>query len=141
MKNGPIILVEDDMDDQELIIDALKLLKVTNEVKTFDNGQKAFDFLKITDKQPFMIISDLNLPVMNGLQLKSEIDKNEYLKSKCIPFIFLSTSAETKAVKEAYDLCVQGFFVKEITYDGIYKQLKGMIDYWKSCRHPNYREP
>jgi CheY-like chemotaxis protein len=128
------------MDDQDFIIEALKLLGVPNEVKTFDNGQKAFDFLKITDKQPFMIISDLNLPVMNGLQLKAEIQKNEYLKSKSIPFIFLSTSAETKAVKEAYDLCVQGFFVKEITYEGIHQQLKGMIDYWKSSRHPNFKE-
>lgn len=140
MKNGPIILVEDDMDDQEFTIDALKLLGVPNEVKTFDNGQKAFDFLKVMDKQPFLIISDLNLPVMNGLQLKSEIEKNEYLKSKCIPFIFLSTSAESKAVQEAFDLSAQGFFVKEITYEGIYQQLKGIIDYWKNSRHPNTKE-
>lgn len=140
MKNEPIILVEDDMDDQEFIIDALKLLEVPNEVRTFDNGQKALDFLKITDKQPFLIISDVNLPVMNGLQLKHEIQKNEYLRSKSIPFIFLSTSAESKAVKEAYDLNVQGFFVKEITYEGIHQQLKGIIQYWKSCRHPNFKE-
>lgn len=140
LKNGPIILVEDDLDDQSFIIDALQILGVQNEVKTFENGQKALDFLKITDKQPFMIISDVNLPVMNGLQFKHEIQKNEYLKSKSIPFIFLSTSAETKAVKEAFDLCVQGFFVKEITFEGIRQQLKGVIDYWKNSRHPNFRE-
>lgn len=136
-KSGPIILVEDDADDQELIIEALKLLNVPNEVKTFNNGEKAINFLKITEKQPFMILSDVNMPVINGLQLKHEIENNEYLKSKCIPFIFLSTSAESEAVKEAFDLCVQGFFVKEITYEGIHRQLKGIIDYWKSCRHPN----
>lgn len=141
MKSGPIILVEDDMDDQELIIDALKLLKVPNEIKTFDNGQKAFDFLKITDKQPFLILSDVNMPVINGLQLKHEIEKNEYLRTKCIPFIFLSTSAEAKAVEEAFALGVQGFFVKEITYEGIHQQLKGIVDYWKSCRHPNSKTP
>lgn len=140
MKNGPIILVEDDIDDQEFIIDVLKLLEVQNEVKTFDNGQKAFDYLKIIDIQPFMIISDLNLPLMNGLQLKTEIEKNEVLRNKCIPFIFLSTSADSKAVKEAFDLSVQGFFVKEITYDGIHQQLKRIIDYWKNSRHPNFKE-
>jgi len=132
--------VEDDMDDQEIIIDALKTLGLQNEIKTFDTGQKALDFLKIMDRQPFMIISDVNLPVMNGLQLKSEIQNNEYLRSKSIPFIFLTTSGDKKAVEEAYDLQVQGFFVKEITYEGINKQLRGIVDYWKSCRHPNFKE-
>lgn len=128
------------MDDQEIIIDALKTLGLQNEIKTFDTGQKALDFLKIMEKQPFLIISDVNLPVMNGLQLKSEIQNNEYLRSKSIPFIFLTTSGDKKAVEEAYDLQVQGFFVKEITYEGINKQLRGIVDYWKSCRHPNFKE-
>ncbi len=132
--------MEDDMDDQEIIIDALKTLGLQNEIKTFDTGQKALDFLKIMEKQPFLIISDVNLPVMNGLQLKSEIQNNEYLRSKSIPFIFLTTSGDKKAVEEAYDLQVQGFFVKEITYEGINKQLRGIVDYWKSCRHPNFKE-
>lgn len=140
MKNGPILLIEDDIDDQEFIIDALQTLGVPNEVITFDNGQKALDFLRITPKQSFVIISDVNLPIMNGLQFKSEIEKDEYLKSKSIPFIFLSTSADSKAVKEAFDLGVQGFFVKENTYQGIRTQLKGIVDYWKSSRHPNYKE-
>lgn len=140
MKNGPIILVEDDIDDQEIIIDALQTLGLQNEIKTFDTGQKALDFLKIMERQPFMIISDVNLPVMNGLQLKFEIQNDEYLRSKSIPFILLSTSADKKAVEEAYELQVQGFFVKEITYEGINKQLKGIIDYWKTCRHPNFKE-
>lgn len=128
------------MDDQEVIIDVLQTLGVQNEIKTFDNGQKALDFLKIMELQPFLIISDVNLPVMNGLQLKSEIQSDEYLRSKSIPFIFLTTSGDKKAVEEAYELHVQGFFVKEITYEGINKQLKGIIDYWKSCRHPNFKE-
>jgi CheY-like chemotaxis protein len=140
LKNGPILLVEDDVDDQEIIIDVLQTLGVQNEIKTFDNGQKALDFLKIMDRQPFIIISDVNLPVMNGLQLKSEIQNNESLRTKSIPFIFLTTSGDKKAVEEAYDLQAQGFFVKEISYEGINKQLKGIIDYWKSCRHPNFKE-
>lgn len=141
MKNGPIILVEDDPDDQEFIKDALRMLQVKNDVEIFENGQKAFDFLKKAEKQPFMIISDVNLPVMNGLQLREEIQKDEVLRCKCIPFIFLTTSAETKAVKEAFYLAVQGFFVKENSFKGIQQQLKQIIDYWKSSRHPNYREP
>ncbi len=140
MKNGPILLIEDDVDDQEIIIDALETMGVQNEIKTFDNGQKALDFLKIMVEQPFLIISDVNLPVMNGLQLKYEIQNNEYLRTKSIPFIFLTTSGDKKAVEEAYQLQVQGFFVKEITYEGINKQLRGIMDYWKNCKHPNFHE-
>ncbi len=140
MKNGPIILVEDDADDQEFIIDALKTLEVRNEVKIYENGQKALDYLRDTEIQPFIIISDVNLPIMNGLQLKSEIQRDSLLKAKSIPFIFLSTSADTKAVTEAFNLSVQGFFVKENTYNGIQQQLKQIIDYWKSSRHPNWKD-
>jgi len=140
LKNGPILLIEDDVDDQEIIIDALETMGVQNEIKTFDNGQKALDFLKIMVEQPFLIISDVNLPVMNGLQLKYEIQNNEYLRTKSIPFIFLTTSGDKKAVEEAYQLQVQGFFVKEITYEGINKQLRGIMDYWKNCKHPNFHE-
>ena len=140
MKSGPIILVEDDVDDQEFITDALQTLGVKNQIQIFDNGQKALDYLKNTEQQPFIILSDVNLPIMNGLQLKSEIQETEYLRVKAIPFIFLSTSADSKAVYDAFELNVQGFFVKENTYDGIHQQLKQIIDYWKNCRHPNSTE-
>jgi CheY-like chemotaxis protein len=137
LKSGPILLVEDDVDDQEFITDALQKLGVANHVEIFDNGQKALDYLLTSEKQPFLILSDVNLPIMNGLQLKSEIQQNSYLKEKAIPFIFLSTSADAKAVREAFDLSVQGFFVKENTYEGMQQQLKQIVDYWKASRHPN----
>ena len=140
MKSGPILLVEDDVDDQEFITDALQLLGVKNQIQIFDNGQKALNYLLTSEQQPFLILSDVNLPIMNGLQLKSEIQQNPYLKNKAIPFIFLSTSADAKAVFEAFELSVQGFFVKENTYDGIQQQLKQIIDYWKTCKHPNSTE-
>jgi CheY-like chemotaxis protein len=137
LKSGPILIIEDDVDDQEFITDALKTLGVKNQIEIFDNGQKALDYLLKIEQQPFLILSDVNLPIMNGLQLKSEIQRNEFLRAKAIPFIFLSTSADAKAVYEAFSLNVHGFFVKENTYDGIQKQLKQIIDYWRNCRHPN----
>ena len=137
MKPGPILLIEDDVDDQEFIIDALQTLGIQNEVLTFDSGKKALDFLRIATQQPFMIISDVNLPVMNGLQLKYEIQKDEYLRSKSIPFIFLSTSADPKAVKEAFDLSVQGFFVKPDSMSELKETIDLIMKYWKRCVSPN----
>ncbi len=141
MITGPIVLVEDDVDDQEFICEALKALQVTNEVIIFENGQKALDYLNLTTQKPFLIISDVNLPVMNGLQLKTKIFASEYLRSKSIPFIFLSTSADIRAVNQAYDLSVQGFFVKESSYDKIKEQLSMIVNYWSLCKHPNPFEP
>ncbi len=137
MKSGPILLIEDDLDDQEFIIEALRYLGVENKIEVFENGQKALDYLHSMDHQPFLILSDVNLPIMNGLQLKAEIKKSEYLEGKSIPFIILSTSADSKAVSEAFKLGVQGFFVKENTYDAILQQLKHIIEYWRNCHHPN----
>jgi CheY-like chemotaxis protein len=136
LKNGPIILVEDDADDQEFLIEALTAVGVSNEILVFDNGKKAYDFLATTDKQPFIIISDVNIPIVNGIQLKQEIENNEYLKGKSVPFIFLSTTSDTKTVKEAFSLNCQGFFVKENTYAGIQLPLRRIIEYWKNSSHP-----
>ncbi len=137
MKNGSIILVEDDTDDQELLVNVFESLGVPNEIQIFENGHEAFLFLKNTPSQPFLIICDVNMPIMNGLELRRQINSNQLLRRKSIPFIFLSTSGEANAVIEAYELDVQGFFVKERYFEGIQYQIKQIVEYWKHCKHPN----
>ncbi len=136
MKSGPIIIVEDDVDDQEFVREALDAIQVKNEVRFFADGKQALEFLLATLLKPLLIISDVNLPIMDGLNLKTAIEKNEVLRRKSIPFIFLSTSADPQAVLDAYDLNVQGFFVKENSFPGIQIQLKLIVDYWLACKHP-----
>ena len=108
-KSGPIIIVEDDPEDQEVIADVLQLNGVTNELRFFIHGKEALDYLLTTAERPFLIICDINMPVMNGLELRAEINKSEYLVRKSIPFIFYTTHAEKHAVEQAYHLLVQGF--------------------------------
>jgi CheY-like chemotaxis protein len=60
-----------------------------------------------------MILSDINMPVMNGISFKREIDSDEILKRKCIPFVFISTSP-LPLMKQISDLSIQGFFEKGI---------------------------
>ena len=74
---------------------------------------------------------------MSGTELKARINKNEYLRKKSIPFIFFTTSADTKAVEQAYEMMVQGYFEKEFSMDSMRSTLKIIIDYWKLCKHPN----
>ncbi|MBO0931398.1 response regulator [Fibrella aquatilis] len=134
---GPIILVDDDEDDQYLIGLALKSCQLPNKLVFFGNGQDALHYLQKEDEQPFIIICDINMPVMNGLEFRKQINTDKRLREKSIPFVYLTTAANAQQVQEAYDYTVQGFFKKVSDYEGLEKQLKCIIDYWQTCLHPN----
>ena len=134
---GPIILVEDDEDDQYLINKILEELKVPNVLHLHQNGLEALNYLKTTQEKPLLILCDVNMPIMNGLELRKEIEDNPYLKQKAIPFIFLSTSGDIGIVREAYKGTIQGFYKKESNYSLYKNNVEVIIRYWQSCLHPN----
>ena len=137
-KLGPIVIVEDDLDDQEMVQEAMEELGIKNKLVFFDRAVKAFDFLKSVREQPFLILSDVNLPIQNGIEFKRQIDEDNDLRRKSIPFVFYSTAVDKNSVDTAYqELTVQGFFKKKNTYDELKKDLKLIVDYWKTCKHPN----
>lgn len=137
-RNGPIIFVEDDLDDQDFVREVLQSLNVKNELIFFTRATEALAFLQSGSVQPFLIVSDVNLPLMTGLEFKKQIDTDPELRARSIPFVFLSTSVGKAAVNDAYQhLTVQGFFEKSTNLDGLRNTLKLIIDYWLVCRHPN----
>ena len=135
-KTGPIILIEDDLDDLELIIEIFKEIKVENKVHSFSDGIEAYEFLNNFPEQPFLILSDINMPKLNGFELRDKIHNNEQLNLKCIPYLFFTTSAEQKMVVEAYSNSVQGFFVKPSNYNNLKRILTNIVEYWKDCHSP-----
>jgi len=138
MKTGPIVLVEDDFDDKKFFEVALTDLKVPNKLLWFDNCHEALDYLKTTEEKPFLIFSDINLPLQTGIEFKRDIDADPELRKKSIPFIFYSTSVNQQAVNDAYlKITVQGYFEKPDQYKGVVNTLNVIIDYWKVCIHPN----
>ncbi len=138
MKSEPIILIEDDIDDKEILEMVLKDLKITNPLVWFSNTRDAFDYLKTTTQQPFLILSDINLPGMSGTEFKKKIDEHPVLCKKCIPFVLYSTSVDKKTVEDAYTkMTVQGFFKKNSGYDEIKNTIRIIYEYWEICRHPN----
>jgi CheY-like chemotaxis protein len=137
-KSGPIILIDDDSDDVEIMIEVLKEIGISNKLINFTSGPEAFKYLKTSEEQPFIIICDVNLPGETGIELKKEMDNDPQLRQKSIPFIFYSTSVNQHAVNEAYTkMTVQGFFKKGNNFTEIKKIISLVNDYWKLCKHPN----
>jgi CheY-like chemotaxis protein len=135
---GPIVLIEDDPDDIAIFEEVLKQVEPGRELKWFENATDGFNYLKETEKPTFLILCDINLPGMNGLDFKKKIDADRELRKKSIPFIFLSTVASQELVEKAYfEMTVQGFFRKPHSYEEMGKIVRHIIDYWSSCRHPN----
>ena len=138
MKSGPIIIIDDDADDRAIFESALEELTIHNQRLWFTNCKDAFDHLRKTDEQPFIIFCDVNIPELAGIEFKRQLDKDPSLRKKSIPFIFYSTSVDQATVNEAYtQMTVQGFFQKKNRYDEVKKDIKLILEYWQECRHPN----
>jgi CheY-like chemotaxis protein len=135
-KLGPIIIAEDDPDDQEILRDILRELHVQNELKFFDNGQKVMDYLLQTIDHPFMILSDVNLLGMNGHDLKARINAHPELSKRTIPFIFLTTSVEPNILRRSYEMKAQGYFQKGDSMDQMLNMMNIIIQYWTLCKYP-----
>lgn len=134
---GPLIILEDDEDEKMILTEVIGNIGIVNELKFFSSGVELIDYLLVTTDRPFLIISDVNIPRMNGLDVKKIINDSDFLRRKSIPFVYLSTSATQRSVEQAYDLNAQGFFVKQDSVDAIQKHLRIIFSYWGECRHVN----
>ena len=137
-KDNPIVLVEDDQDDIDILNEIFKELNIKRDIVSFLDTDKAMEYLVTTNQQPFIIFCDINLPRHNGVEFKRNIDEQPFLRRKSIPFVFYSTSAERDIIDEVYtDLTVQGFFTKGISYEEIIDDMRLILEYWRRCHHPN----
>jgi len=137
-KTGPIIIIEDDLDDQETLTEIFRKLNYENEVIYFHDGNDALEYLNRTDVLPFLILSDINMPKISGFELRSKVFTNELLQTKCIPYLFFTTGGTKKAVMDAYAMSVQGFFIKPNSDQALESTIKKIVEYWKECIAPNH---
>src|SRR4030095_2690852 len=137
---GPVIIVEDDADDEAIFNEILRELNISNNIKWFGNSDDAIHYLKTTTDPPFIIFSDVNLPGDNGIEFKRHSDKDKRRRKKSIPFVFYSTAVDRRIVDEVYtQMTVQGFFKKGNSYKEIRNNIKLIFDYWQICKHPNIK--
>ena len=137
MPNEPIVVIDDDTDDHFIFEEVCNKLNLGNDLKFFKTAATALQYLRTTTDDPFIIFCDINMPQMGGLELRKQINEEEYLRKKSIPFVFFTTAANNQQVREAYDLTVQGFFIKEPSFIETERTFKLILDYWNKSKHPN----
>ncbi|OJV16202.1 MAG: response regulator [Dyadobacter sp. 50-39] len=136
-KDGIIVIIEDDEDDRFVLEEVFNELGYPNERMYFPDGPSALDYLYQTEDRPFIILSDINLPRLDGLELRRKLHSDAQLSLKCIPYIYFTTALNQRAVIDAYSTSAQGFFVKPSNFEDIKDTIFAIVEYWKKCAAPN----
>ncbi len=131
------MLIEDDIEEQKRVKQVLVELGIKNSVEMFGNAEQALVYLQATKEKPFIMLTEMMLPGMSGLELLDQIYKNEYLKKKSIPFVFFGNVEVPDMIEPAFDRRVQGYFLKPKSFIVLKLTLMSITDYWLRSTHPN----
>ena len=128
-----ILLADDDPDDRAFTLRALRQNRLSNDVHTVEDGEELMDFLHrrgaYTDApRPDVILLDLNMPRMDGREALEQIKSDTTLRK--IPVVVLTTSEADQDIVQTYDLGVNAFVTKPVTFDGLVNAIKVMSDFW-----------
>ncbi len=137
MRNSkPILLVEDDLVDAMTVERALKDLNVTNPLAHTLNGEEALEYLRNdSNEKPCVILLDLNMPKMNGIELLKILKADDELKR--VPVVVLTTSQDTQDKVETFGLSVAGYIVKPADYKKFVEAIRAIDLYWTLSELPD----
>lgn len=135
-KKAVILLVEDDRMDIELTLNAFREVRLTNQIQVVQTGEEALNYLlgqgDYADRKryplPDIILLDINLPGMSGIDLLKIIKQTPFLRR--LPVIILTSSEEESDRAAGYDCGVNSYLVKPISFDGFLDVVKRIYDYW-----------
>lgn len=141
-KEVEILLVEDSVNDAELTIRALRKNNVATYIVHLKDGAAALDFLfgkgkykgRNTNNKPKVILLDLKMPKVNGLEVLEKINSNEL--TNMIPVVVLTSSKEHPDVEKAYQLGANSYIVKPVDFESFRKVVNDLGIYWLSMNHP-----
>lgn len=142
MKTQSILLVEDNASDVELAKRALKKANIENPLVVAEDGQEALDYLFCTGQyagndipqMPGLILLDLNLPRVGGLEVLERIRKNE--KTRRLPVVILSSSKEIHDVTTSYDFGANSYIRKPVDFQHFTETIKQLGAYWLGLNEP-----
>lgn len=140
-----ILLVEDQMSDAELALNALRDLNLNRETVLVRDGAEALDFLfaegayadRDPDDLPRLIVLDLKLPKVDGLQVLKTIQSNKH--TKIIPVVVLTSSKEAVDIHRCYEMGVNSYVVKPVDFDRFTNAIQQIGRYWLSTNETKDR--
>jgi len=127
-KSLNILLIEDDTIEVMKFNRVIKTLELNHKIIEANNGEEALAVLKDKEVIPDIILLDLNMPKLNGIEFL-RILKND-VSLKFIPSIILTTSSNHKDLLECYNIGIAGYLLKPLKYDDYMERIKKLIDYW-----------
>ena len=131
----PVLLVEDDHVDAMTLKRAFRDLKVYNKLEIVDNGEEAIAYLSDTkNEKPCIILLDLNMPKMNGLEFLSVVKKNKKLRR--IPVVIMTTSKDEEDKLSSFDLGVAGYMINTFDYSRVMDIVRTIDLYWTESELP-----
>ena len=126
------MIVEDNPVDLDLTLRAFKSQKLENPILTARDGEEALDFIEKWEKgepRPVVILLDLKMPKVNGLEVLKELKTHPRLKT--IPIVVLTTSSESTDVRDAYQLGANSYIVKPVDFEKFLDVAKQIELYWR----------
>lgn len=129
-KSLNILLLEDDAIEVMKFNRVLNKLELNHKIIEANNGEQALDILKNKAIIPDIIVLDLNMPRLNGIEFLSILKNDEVLKY--IPSIILSTSANHKDMMECYKIGIAGYILKPLKYEDYVDRIQKLLAYWSS---------
>jgi len=141
----PVLLVEDDTIDVMTVRRAFRDLKLTNPLAHAANGEEALAYLRNEENaRPCVILLDLNMPRMNGVEFLRVVKLDPVMKK--IPIVVLTTSRDDQDIIESYKLSAAGYIIKPVDYKKFVEALRTVDVYWtiselpQSAPAPDYAE-
>ena len=134
--NTPILLVEDEQVDVMTVKRALKEIHVTNPVVNLENGEEALKYLRDPKSvKPCIILLDLNMPIMNGIEFLQVVKQDARLKRT--PVVVLTTSEEQQDKVNSFNLGVAGYMAKPVDYRQFVEVMRTIDAYWTISEVPH----
>ena len=142
-----ILLVEDNPNDAELAIRALKKRNLANNLIHVEDGQAALDFLfgtgpyagRDVQQQPKVVLLDLKLPKVDGIEVLRRVRADE--RTKLLPVVMLTSSREDRDVIETYKLGANSYIVKPVDFENFSEAVSNLGMYWLLLNEPPIRKP
>jgi len=137
MSDRKILLVEDNPDDIALTTRAFKKYNLVNQIDIARDGVEAIDYLKNNSKLPSLVLLDIKLPKVDGLEVLQFIRKNE--STKLLPVVILTSSKEERDLIESYKLGANSFVRKPVDFDEFMNAVKELGLYWLLLNENPYK--